>query len=69
MPGVGQKLPYLSQQEWQRLNYHKKIRGEKSIEVVYKFYGDVSREFGQCISSYIIPGFSCLKNFKKLLCD
>ena len=39
----------------------RKKRGEKSIEVVYKFYRDVSREFGQYISSYIIPGFSSLK--------
>ena len=69
MPGIRQKLPYLTQQEWQRLNDHKKKRGEKSIEVVYKFYGDVSREFGQYISSYIIPGFSSLKNLKELLCD
>ena len=36
-------------------------RGEKSLEVVYKFYGNLLREFGQYISSYTIPGFSSLK--------
>ena len=36
-------------------------RGEKSLEVVYKFHGNLLREFGQYISSYTIPGFSSLK--------
>ena len=40
MPGIRVKLPYLTAEEWQRLNDHKKKRGEKSIEVVYKFYED-----------------------------
>ena len=40
MPGIRVKLPYLTQEEWQRLNDHKKKRREKSIEVVYEFYGN-----------------------------
>ena len=40
MPGIRVKLPYLTAEEWQRLNDNKKKRREKSIEVVYKFYED-----------------------------
>ena len=40
MPGIRVKLPYLTAEEWQRLNDHKKKIREKLIEVVYKFYED-----------------------------